>query len=142
VTTQRLIVSSVKGGKPIVSIPFGQIVRISRLVRKPWMTLAIGLGLTTVGFVFEMRFSVQATSVINAMVGTSNLGASILRIGLPLAPTIAAVAMFYRRTKDGFVVHYGTAQKIFLTREFGMALRTVHSLVRGIQGTMDEPDSV
>jgi hypothetical protein len=63
-------------------------------------------------------------------------------MGLPLAPVLAAVAMFYRRTKDGFVVHYGTAQKIFLAREFGMALRTVHSLVRGIQGTVDEPEKV
>ena len=142
VTTQRLIVSSAKGGKTIVSIPFGQIVRISRLVRKPWMTLAIGLGLSAVGFVLEMRFSPEETSLFNALIGNSALGSTILRIGLPLAPAATAIALFYRRTKDGFVVHYGTKEKIFLTREFGMALRTVHSLVRGIQGSIDEPDRV
>jgi glycosyltransferase involved in cell wall biosynthesis len=147
VTTQRLIVSSAEGGKLIVSIPFGQIVRISRWVRRPWIILILGLSISAAGFVLEMRFPLDASAVIGAVealapIAKSALGTMLFRICLPLIPAVAAAATFYHKIRDGFVVQYGHAKRIFLAREFGMALRTVHALVSGIQGSIDEPDRV
>jgi len=145
VTTQRLIVSSSKSGKMLVSIPFNQIVKISRLVRKPWLLLIVGLALTAVGFATEMSFPASEVELLGAFESfiwgqTSGLATSTMRVLIPLAPTIAAAAVFWKRIKDGFVVHYGQAQKIFLAREFVAALRTAHSLAAGVQGSMDEPE--
>ena len=145
VTTQRLIVSSAKTGKMMVSIPFSQIVRISRMVRRPWLVLITGLGISVLGFIVEMRFQPQAGLMFNGIEAlvfgrTSALAGSLLGILVPLVPAAAAVVLFWRRIRDGFIVHYGQAQKIFLASEFVAALRTAHSLSAGVRGQMDEPD--
>ena len=133
VTTKRLIVSSVKGGKLAISLPYEEIVRITRFARRSWHVLLVGALLTAGGFAVELLAPAQfgvALGMLKGLpvVGASGLLASVLRVILPAIPLAVAGTYFLSRVKQGYLVHYGRSQKVFLEKEFGRALRMADSL--------------
>jgi hypothetical protein len=133
VTTKRLIMSSVKGGKSIVSVPYGEITSIDRLARRLWSILIIGLGLSSACFITEVLAPAQFATLVGLtrfipVIGASDMLAIVLRVDLVFIPFLAAAVVFLTTVKDGYVVHYGRTQKVFLEREFGRVLRIADSL--------------
>jgi D-inositol-3-phosphate glycosyltransferase len=133
VTTKRLVMSSAKGGKRIVSVPYSEIVRIDELAKRSWGVLAIGLALSIVGFAAEFMASTQIVAMLESvrllpLVGVPSALAMALRIILPSVPLIAAAAVYLTRVRVGYVIQYGKSQNVFLERGFGRALRVADSL--------------
>jgi D-inositol-3-phosphate glycosyltransferase len=134
VTTKRIIVSSAKGGKSLISVPLEEIVGISRRVKRRWRILLVGLMLSAVGFVIELQAPNQFATVLSyfeqiPLVGASNSTGIVLRILLPLLPLFTAVVWFFGTFKEGYGIQYGEKKALFLERDFIKALRTVDSMV-------------
>ncbi|HXW36944.1 MAG TPA: glycosyltransferase family 4 protein [Nitrososphaerales archaeon] len=133
VTTTRLIVSSAKEGRSIVSVPYGEITRISRSVRRRWSILAVGLGLfcgsMTLALIAPSQFPpVDVLLKLVPSMGASELAALAVRASLLFSPLIVAAPLFFATVKDGYLVQYGQRQKVFLEREFGRLLKIGDSL--------------
>ena len=134
VTTKRLIMSSVRGGKWIISVPYAEIIRIDRFVRHSWRVLAVGLALSAACFAAEFMAPAQIGALLRlvrlgSVVAASGALLMALRVILPSIPLIVASAVYLTRTKSGYVIQYGKSQKVFLEREFGRALRVADSLI-------------
>jgi D-inositol-3-phosphate glycosyltransferase len=133
VTTKRLIMSSVKEGKSIISIPYAEIIRISRLKRRSWLDLLIGLVVSAGVIMAEVLAPAQTAAVLGQLqfipvIGTSSMMALGSRVAVPLIPVFVAAVIFFTTVKDGYVIQYGQGQKVFLEREFGRALKIADSL--------------
>jgi glycosyltransferase involved in cell wall biosynthesis len=134
VTTKRLIMSSAKGGKWIISVPFNEIVRIDRFARHSWRVLVVGVALSAAAFAVEYFAPAQIGALlgyvgISSLVSVSGTLLMALRIIIPGTPLIVAAALYVTRTRAGYLVRYGKSQKIFLERGFGRALRIADSLI-------------
>ena len=134
VTTKRLIMSSAKGGKWIVSVPYNEIVRIDRFVRHSRSILAIGAALSAAAFVVEFMAPAKIGAFLQSVGAASIVGASgtlvmALQIIVPGIPLIVAAAVYLTWGRAGYLVRYGKSQKVFLEREFGRALRIADSLI-------------
>jgi len=134
VTTKRLVMSSVKGGKWIISVPYSEIVRIDRFVRHSRRVLAIGLVLSAAAFAAEFIAPAQIRALLASVgvlsvVGGSSTFDMALRIAIPGIPLFVASALYLTRVRVGYLVEYGKSQKLFLERGFGRALRIADSLI-------------
>jgi len=133
VTTKRIIISSAKEGKSIISIPYAEIARISKLERRSRLYLLTGLLASACIFLAEVLAPAQLAAMLDPLtsipaIGTSALLAICSRIAAPLIPFCVAAAVFFAKVKDGYVIHYGKGQRVFLEREFGRALKIANSL--------------
>jgi D-inositol-3-phosphate glycosyltransferase len=133
VTTKRLIVSSVKGGKLALSLPYDEIVRITRFARRSWHFLLFGALLSAAGFAMELMAPAQTQTAFAIAKGAPLFGISGILVGalevlLPALPMVVAAAFYLVRVKEGYLVHYGKSEKVFLEREFGRALKMADSL--------------
>ena len=133
VTTKRLIMSSAKGGKWIISVPYNEIVRIDRFVRHSWRVLAVGAALSAAAFAAEFMAPSQIGALIQSVglgsvVGASRTLVMALQVVIPGIPLIVAAAIYLTQGRVGYLVRYGKSQKVFLEREFGRALRIADSL--------------
>jgi glycosyltransferase involved in cell wall biosynthesis len=133
VTTKRLIMSSVKQGKSLVSIPYAEITRVSRQERRPWASLLIGLGMSAGIFTAEVLAPALPATMLSSLesilgIGASSIVALVSRIVVPLTPVFVAAVMCITVVKDGYVIYYGKGQELFVDREFGRVLRIANSL--------------
>jgi glycosyltransferase involved in cell wall biosynthesis len=132
ITTKRLIVTSAKGGKLIVSVPYEEISRVVGFARRSWHVVLVGLALSVTALAFEFLAPGLLGTAFSSLKGipvASGVSAyTAFEIFLPAAPLVASVVAYWARVKQGYVVQYGEKEKLFLEKEFGRAIRMADSL--------------
>jgi hypothetical protein len=132
VTNMRLIMSS-KSNRQVTSVPYEEITGVHRMERRRWLILLAGavISAAVLGVLLLLRSQVgMVFSPLGAapVIGGPNILDNVLGIGVFFAPLAVATALFLTRVEEGFIVYYGKAQRVFLEREFGRALRIAQSL--------------
>jgi glycosyltransferase involved in cell wall biosynthesis len=145
ITTKRLIVSSARGGKLIVSVPYGEISRIVRFARRSWHVLLVGLVLSVAALAFEFLAPGPLRTVFGSLksipIAAGSSAYTAFEVLLPTAPLVASAIVYLARVKQGYVIQYGKKEKLFLEREFGRAIRMADSFSEKNLMTPEEPEA-
>jgi glycosyltransferase involved in cell wall biosynthesis len=133
VTTKRLIMSSTKSNRQVTSVPYAEITGVHMRERRRWLVLLVGVVLSAIVLCTLLLLPRQLGGAFSSLgvtpvIGGSNVQDNAFGIGISLVPLVIAMAVFFKKVEEGFVVYYGKAQKVFLEREFGKALRIAQSL--------------